>query len=61
MKIELDKTEAIRILEILHDLHKMTMDDLTDPKTVGSIQAKAFTSALDVRESLNKAYVKLHA
>jgi hypothetical protein len=61
MKIELDKTEALRILEILHDLHKMTMDDLADPKVVGTLQAKAFTSALDVRESLNKAYVKLHA
>ena len=60
MKIELDKIEALRILEILHDLHKMTMDDLADPKAVGTLQAKAFTSALDVRESLNKAYVKLH-
>lgn len=61
MKIELDKTEAFRILEILHDLHKMTMDDFADPKIVGTLQAKAFTSALDVRESLNKAYVKLHS
>lgn len=61
MKIELDHVEALRILEILHDLHKMTMDDLADPKIVGTLQAKAFTSGLDVRESLNKAYVKLHA
>jgi hypothetical protein len=41
MKIELDKIEALRILEILHDLHKMTMDDLADPKLVGTLQAKA--------------------
>jgi hypothetical protein len=57
MKIELDYVEALRILEILHDLHKMTMGDLTDPKTVGSIQAKAFTSALAVRASLHDAIV----
>jgi len=61
MKIELDKIEALRILEILHDLHKMTMDDLSDPKIVGTLQAKAFVSSLDVREYLNEAYVKLHA
>jgi hypothetical protein len=58
MKIELDHVEALRILEILHDLHKMTMDDLTDPKTVGSIQAKAFTSSLDVRHALYKTTKK---
>ena len=57
MKIELDHVEALRILEILHDLHKMTMDDLADPKLVGTLQAKAFTSALDVRASLHKATV----
>ncbi len=55
MKIELDHVEALRILEILHDLHKMTMSDLTDPKAVGSIQAKAFTSSLDVRHALYTA------
>ena len=57
MKIELDHVEALRILEILHDLHKMTMDDLADPKAVGTLQAKAFTSSLDVRVSLHKATV----
>jgi hypothetical protein len=36
----------------------MTMDDLTDPKTVGSIQAKAFTSSLDVRHALYKTTKK---
>ena len=57
MKIELDHVEALRILEILHDLHKMTMDDLADPKVVGALQAKAFVSSLDVRASLHTATV----
>jgi hypothetical protein len=58
MKIELDHVEALRILEILHDLHKMTMDDLADPKVVGTLQAKAFTSSLDVRHALYKTTKK---
>ena len=57
MKIELDHVEALRILEILHDLHKMTMDDLADPKIVGTLQAKAFVASLDVRASLHTATV----